>query len=108
MNDRANQQDHGQRAIALLLWTGTCLACAVLALGMLAGVLQGRGVVLPAWLAPNSLLLGGVVIFVLLPVARVIATLIMFARARDVVYMALSGFVLLVIGAGVLCELRLS
>jgi len=74
---------------------------------MLAGYLQCRGVPLPPWLSPNGLLLGGVTVLVLLPVARVVTTLIAFARARDLVYMALSGFVLLVIGLGVLCELRL-
>lgn len=107
MNDNFNDADIGNRAIARLLWTGTCVASAILALGMLGGMLKQWGRSLPRPFDADHLLSAGIVIFVLLPVARVISTLITFARARDVVYMALSGFVLLVIGLGVLWELRL-
>lgn len=107
MNQGSNDLDAGQHAITRLLQTGTYLGSAMLALGMLAGMLGRYGVVLPAWLDSHHLLLGGIVIFVVLPVARVVTTLITFACARDFTYMALSGFVLLVIAFGVLWELRL-
>jgi len=74
---------------------------------MLAGLLKQWGLSPPRVFDADHLLSAGIVIFVLLPVARVIATLITFARARDLLYMAFAGFVLLVIGLGVLWELRL-
>lgn len=107
MNQPSRGADAGNRGIAILLWSGTWMACAILALGMAAGVLQQWGLTLPSLIQADRLLWTGIVIFVLLPVARVVATLITFVRARDLVYVALAGFVLLVIGLGVLWELRL-
>lgn len=112
MNEPLSGSDAATRAIAILLSTGTWIACAILTLGLALGLcapwLQQRGVTLPSLLDAHHLLWAGILMFVLLPVARVIATLILLARAKDRVYVALAAFVLLVIGAGVLWELRLA
>lgn len=106
MNGPSSGADAGNRAIAVLLRMGTWIASAILALGMLSGWLEQWGLGVPPLLHAEHLLWAGIVMFVLLPVARVVSTLVTFVRTKDLVYTAFTVFVLLVIGVGVLWELR--
>jgi uncharacterized membrane protein len=67
-----------------------------------ASVLIGLGLTLPAALAGNNAVMAGVIIFILLPVLRVILMLIIFLRARDFPFAAISALVLIVIALGFL------
>ena len=65
-----------------------------------ASVLIGLGLMLPCALAWNNTVMAGVTIFILLPVLRVILMLIVFWRARDFPFAAVSALVLIVIALG--------
>ncbi len=66
-----------------------------------ASVLIGLGLMLPSALAWNTaVIMAGVTIFILLPVLRVILMLIVFWRARDFPFAAVSALVLIVIALG--------
>jgi hypothetical protein len=65
-----------------------------------ASVLIGLGLMLPSPLARNNAVMAGVTIFILLPVLRVILMLIVFWRARDFPFAAVSALVLIVIALG--------
>lgn len=75
--------------IAALLWGGTWAASALLAAGL---ALPGEGGPL--------LMKGGVAMFILLPVSRVLLMLVQFLRRRDKVHAAIALLVLAVVGAG--------
>jgi len=94
--DRADNRDG---AIASLLWYGTWIASAVIALGVVIKAIRPDAHGL-------DLVNTGIVLFILLPVARVMLLLLMFLRARDFVYSAISATVLAVIAAGVVIGLR--
>lgn len=95
------------RVIAGLLWYGTWLASAIIALGTGLEVLNQIGCDMPFVQSGLSLMKTGVIIFILLPVARVILMLGLFLRNRDYLYTVLSAFVLVVIGIGVLVGLSI-
>ena len=93
-----------EQAIAALLWHGTWLASALIAVGiLLAGIgsLQSQ----PALkLGGYNVVKAGVAVFILLPIARVALMLAIFLRERDYVYTAVAALVLAIIAAGVFLE----
>ncbi|MBA8821738.1 putative membrane protein [Ochrobactrum sp. P6BSIII] len=88
-----------ENAIAGLLHYGTMLASFIIAIGLISPWLSPLGMFI-AVLNGGDLIKAGVVMFILLPVARVALMLIQFAQVRDVVYAAISGMVLVIIGIG--------
>ncbi len=95
-----------EKIIAALLWHGTLLACIVIAAGMILGGLQTLGLVANLAHIGYKLVTIGVVIFVLLPITRVVLMLLMFLRSRNYVYAAISALVLGIIGIGLLIGLH--
>jgi uncharacterized membrane protein len=95
-----NEADHAQareRVIANLLWFGTLLASAIIAVGVLLGFFgDGNGL---------GIAKVGVALFILLPVGRVGLMLVLFVRERDYAYVAISALVLAIIAAGFLIGL---
>ena len=103
-----NDIELGNRAIAGLLWHGTWIASAIIALGIGLEVLNQIGYRMPFVQSGLGLMKTGITIFILLPVARLILMLGLFLRNRDYLYTILSAFVLAVIGIGVLVGLSIS
>src|SRR6516162_4349447 len=87
--------------LAGLLYYGTWLACAVIALGLvLAFAREGLG---PGNGAPSSgmrVVTAGIALFILLPVLRVCVMLVVFARERDYRFVAIAAAVLAIILVG--------
>ncbi len=91
MKSATDNYERREQVIAALLWYGTWLASAVIAVGM---VLGGYGIIK-----------AGVALFICLPIARLVLMLVIFLRERDYAYMAISALVLAIIGAGVFVAL---
>lgn len=91
MKPATDNDERRERMIAALLWYGTWLASALIAVGM---VLDGYDIVK-----------AGVALFICLPIARVALMLVTFLRERDYAYVAISALVLAIIGAGVVAGL---
>lgn len=102
-----NDNELGNKLIAGLLWHGTWIASAFIALGIGLQVLNQIGYGMPFLQNGPGLMKIGVTLFILLPVARVILMLGLFLRNRDYLYTILSAFVLIVIGIGVLVGLSI-
>lgn len=105
MKQPNNAIEKNDRLIAGLLWHGTWIASAIIAAGMamMAFAQLDHG---PSFLQEGfGLVKAGVVVFILLPVARVALLSCMFLRDRDYLFAGLSAFVLAVIGVGVLLAL---
>ena len=79
-----------EKAIAGLLWYGTWVAVAVIAVGLLVGGPIGL-----------TLVKAGIAIFILLPIGRVAFLLGMFVREKDRAYIAISALVLAILAASV-------
>lgn len=86
----SNQRHEG--LIALLLGWGTWLASAVIGTGLVMAYLGGGGFII---------INAGIALFILLPVARVILMLALFAREKDYLYSAIAVVVLSIIIVGV-------
>jgi uncharacterized membrane protein len=102
MNTGAGRDAGREQMIAGLLWYGTWLASAVILLGMTL-TLAHSGLVFG--LGGSAVVKAGVVLFILLPVARVALMLFIFLRERDYVFTKISALVLTIIGAGFLLGL---
>jgi len=90
-----------ERVIAGLLWYGTWLASAVIALGLLVGTAQQQlAMSSPGGLSGPGLVRGGIALFISLPIARVGLMLLLFLHERDYTYMTLSALVLAIMAAG--------
>lgn len=105
MNSSTNLPDRHDGLIAALLWYGTLLASAVIGAGILLAAAHALDPALEMSAIGYGLIKIGVVIFILLPVSRVMLMMILFLQARDYVYMAIAALVLAIIGAGVLIGL---
>ena len=93
-----------EQTIAALLWYGTWFASALVAVGILLaaiGPLQAQPA-LP--FGGYNVVKAGVVVFILLPIARVALMLAIFLRERDYVYAAIAALVLAIIATGVMLE----
>ena len=86
MNTGLARQGDTERLLASLLSRGTWLATAVIALGL----------VLPAHTGTRIVTVG-IALMILLPVLRVVLMLIMFTRAHDRRFAAISALVLAII-----------
>lgn len=91
--------------IAGLLWYGTLLACALIAMGMILNTAGSAPVVFHFTVKGYDLVRAGVAVLILLPVLRVLVMLLIFARERDAVYVAIAALVLIIIGAGIAFEI---
>ncbi|MCF1742155.1 DUF1634 domain-containing protein [Paradevosia shaoguanensis] len=91
MKPAADNYERREQLIAGLLCYGTWLASAIIAVGMILG--------------SHDIVKIGVALFICLPVARVALLLVIFLGERDYAYVAISGLVLAIIGAGVLLGL---
>jgi uncharacterized membrane protein len=80
-----------ERLIAGLLWYGTWIAVAVTGASFVIEVSGHDGLIVAK---------AGIVLFILLPVARVVLMLVIFVRARDHIYAVISALVLAVIATG--------
>jgi len=105
MNRPVNNPDRHDGMIAGLLWYGTLIASAVIGAGIFLGVLDPLDPSLELAHIGYHLVMVGVVIFVLLPVARVALMFVMFLHARDHAYTAISALVLVIIGLGLVSGL---
>ncbi len=90
-----------ERVIAALLWYGTWLASAIIAIGMTLNAIAPFAGAFSFGVSGYAVVKAGVALFILLPIARVALMLILFLRERDYVYTAISAFVLIVIAAGI-------
>lgn len=90
-----------ERRLAVLLQYGTCLACAIVGVGLALGACISAGVLGPAEAStgPAAVTLG-VALFILLPVLRLMLMLGVFLRQRDYRYSLISAIVLVIVGAG--------
>jgi uncharacterized membrane protein len=84
--------EHGSGAPPGALFTGEPVE-----LRQIAGILRGAGE-----LRGRPLIMAGVLVLIATPVARVGASLVAFAQQRDRTYMVLTGFVLMVLAAGLM------
>lgn len=105
MNPSNSKPQRQDGIVACLLWYGTLIASAVIAIGITVGALTQMGYIPGQAHAGYALIRLGVVIFVLLPILRVALMLVMFVHARDYIYTAIAALVLAIIGAGVLLGL---
>lgn len=103
MKPTTGNYERSEQIIAALLWYGTWLASAVIAAGIVLGLLshieQSLG------LRGYDVVKAGVALFILLPIARVALMLAIFLRERDYVYTVISAFVLAIIAAGIVVGL---
>jgi len=84
--------------LAALLRAGTWAACLVVAAGMALGMYDAP--------AGARVVNAGIVLFIALPVARLLAMLAAFARQRDWRYALIVALVLAIIAAGLALGLR--
>jgi len=80
-----------ERVIAKLLDRGTWIASGIIALGLALELVGWPGM---------RIVIGGISIFILLPVLRVIIMLIMFIRERDYRFSIVATLVLVIIALG--------
>jgi hypothetical protein len=95
---------HLEAHLAALLHAGTWIACALIGLGLPLMLLLHRGHHPPNPLAGigDRLMKAGIAVFILLPVLRVGAMFLLFARQRDYRFATIAMLVLLIILVGVL------
>lgn len=82
-----------ERTIAALLWWGTRIASAVIAIGLLLEVVKLPGI---------TIMNIGVGLVILLPITRVLVMAAQYGKQREVRYAVLTGVVLLIIAAGMI------
>jgi uncharacterized membrane protein len=109
MNDDTSDIRRLERLLASLLHYGTCVASAVIAVGIAIALAQ-RDSPLPivSSLSHLHLITAGIALFILLPVSRVVLTLVIFLRARDYWFVAMAAFVLTTIVLGFVVGLYFS
>ncbi|NUU64885.1 DUF1634 domain-containing protein [Enterobacteriaceae bacterium BIT-l23] len=84
------------RAIALLLSWGSPLSTLLIA----AGIALTLWPLAPLPLSGSDIVRAGILVLILLPVARVVLMLIGFIRQRDRLYALIAALVLMIIAAG--------
>jgi uncharacterized membrane protein len=75
-----------EKILGAMLYCGTCVASAVIALGLV--------VAIPSAAAGTRIAAVGIAIFIVLPVARVAAMLVFFTRERDYRFGGIAALVL--------------
>ncbi|MGC1547572.1 MAG: DUF1634 domain-containing protein, partial [Rhodanobacter sp.] len=81
---------------------GTLLATAIIGVGMALGLLQPIASGHLFGFDAYAIVKGGIALFILLPVARVVLMLAIFLHERDYTYAAIATLVLVIIAAGVI------
>ncbi|HEY3938223.1 MAG TPA: DUF1634 domain-containing protein [Bryobacteraceae bacterium] len=94
MNTKGEKTRWMELLLAGLLQHGTWLACGVTALGLALELIEGRA------LSSTRIVRAGIACFILLPVTRVLLTLIVFVREGDHPFIAITALVLTIILAG--------
>lgn len=97
--------ERGEQIIAALLWYGTWVASAVIAVGMILSGFHLLEAPLGAGFSSYNIIKTGVALFIFLPVARVILMLVIFMGQRDYVYTAISALVLAIIAIGIVLRI---
>ncbi|EIQ7173213.1 DUF1634 domain-containing protein [Enterobacter hormaechei] len=105
MKSTTDNFERREQIIAALLWYGTWLASAIIAVGMALDALRPFEGSLNVGFSSYDIVKAGVALFILLPVARVALMLAIFLRERDFAYTAISALVLIIIAAGIVIEL---
>lgn len=105
MKSTTDNFERREQIIAALLWYGTWLASAIIAVGMASDALLPLEGSLNVGFSGHDIVKAGVALLILLPVARVALMLAIFLRERDFVYTAISALVLAIIAAGVVIGL---
>lgn len=104
MRPAAGQPERRDQLIGRLLWYGTALASALIAIGLLLNVLAPPQAAFGLPLSGYGVMKAGVAVFIALPVARVALMAILFLRERDYVHTVIAALVLAIIAAGVIVE----
>lgn len=105
MNRNFSDFEWGQRVIGALLWYGTWLASTVIAAGLLMTAWESGDASYHLPVSGPGVVKGGIALFILLPVARVVVMLVAFLRARDLTYAVIAALVLAIIAVSILVEL---
>ena len=98
--DKSGRHPRLENLLARTLTLGTWLATAIIALGIGLKLIGGGGAGV-AWVT------AGIVIFLLLPVLRVLLMLVVFVAEGDYRFGAIAALVLAIIGLGAALGLRL-
>ena len=101
MNHKDGNDIRRERLAGALLFWGTWIASAMIAVGVALGLAH---LTIPG-LTPDGAMKAGIALFIFLPVARVLLMLASFLRERDFLYSAISAIVLGLILAGILAAL---
>jgi uncharacterized membrane protein len=97
-----------ERLLARTLQFGTWLASAVIGLGLILALLDGHfGVHMSGSISLKTIALG-VVMFILLPVLRVLLMLFVFWQERDYRFSAIAALVLVILILGFVIGMRVS
>jgi Protein of unknown function (DUF1634) len=98
-----------ERLLARVLQHGTWLASAAIAVGLAIGLIASHfdphGTGFPSSTRVISL---GILLFILLPVLRVLIMLLVFLKERDYRYSAIAGLVLLILALGFIVGMHVS
>lgn len=105
MTPTTDNSERHEQIIAALLWYGTWLASAIIAVGMALDAFRPFDGSLNVIFSSYDIVKAGVALFIFLPMARVVLMLAIFLRERDLVYTAISALVLIIIAAGVFIEM---
>lgn len=94
-----------ERLIAALLGYGTWIATAIITVGLVVNLFPGLDATFLPGISAHGIMKTGIVLFILLPITRVILMLTFFLRIHDHVYTAISALVLAFIAIGFLVSL---
>jgi uncharacterized membrane protein len=97
-----------ERLLARVLQFGTWLASAIIAVGLALALIDGRfGIHLSGSVSLRIIALG-VVLFILLPVFRVLLMLFVFLQEKDYRFVVIAGLVLVILLLGFFVGMRVS
>lgn len=99
-------EDSGRRdgAVATLLWYGSWLASALIAVGVAIMEVEPLQAVFSLSLSGYDIVKAGIAIFILLPITRVVLVMYLFLRERDYVYAVIAALVLTIILTGIVLD----
>lgn len=100
MNFPSSKYEQPYGVIARLLGFGTLIAVGLVSAGMVMAILFHIGHSLQIAQLGYSLVKFGVATFIFLPIVRVVVVLMLFLKARDYLFVAITGLVLAIISLG--------
>lgn len=95
---------HRDKAVAALLWYGTWLASAVIAVGVAMTTVEPLQATLSLSISGYDIVKAGIAVFILLPITRVVLVMYLFLRERDYVYAVIATVVLTIILLGIISD----